>query len=670
MGGSPILELFAKLTLDDKEFNDKTNDAKSKWSGFASFLGKTGKFMAGAFAATTAATVALGKGAVDAYKNYEQLAGGIQKLFGEESAGIVMDYAKEAFMTSGKSMNDYMNSVSQISASLKRSIGDDMQEVARVADVAMQVISDNVNTFGSDAEFVENAIMGLSRNNYTMIDNLKLGYAGSAEGMRQLINDSGVLGYTLNSTSELATVGFDKMILAIEEIQKQNGIAGTTAKEALTTIEGAANATRAAWENVITAIGKGEGIQESLEGLSKAIFGVGLLDGKETGLLNQITKRVKKVMEGIGDFVVQAAPFITEKIPKLIIDLVPSILKSASIMFENVLAAIPSLFSSVKDLIMNEGLELIQSLSEGLVQGIPTLLNNALPMLLSFTEELRKDFGTIVDAGLELIVNLVKGIVAGLPQLIKYVPLIVQNIAGLINDNMPKIFATAVEIIITLGKGIIESIPVIIQNAGEIVKAIISVIAAINWLDLGSKIITSIGKGIKAFAKAPLNEMKNIINSVSNAFKNFSWSGLGRDIINGIVNGIRNFGGIIGSTLMDIAKGAWKGVKKFFGISSPSKLMEDTIGKFIPLGIAEGIEKNAKSVYDEMDKIGSGTIDAYNSAYNSSNFTPELGSTKSVNYGGLTFNIYGAEGQDPEDIARAVRDVIINEEERNRLVYA
>ena len=669
MGGSPILELFAKLTLDDKEFNDKTNDAKSKWSGFASFLGKTGKVMAGAFTATTAATVALGKSAVDAYSSYEQLAGGIQKLFGDD-ADIVMEYAEKAFMTSGKSMNAYMNSVSQISASLKRSIGDDMEEVARVADIAMQLISDNINTFGSDAEFVESAIMGLSRNNYTMIDNLKLGYAGSAEGMRQLINDSGILGYELKSTADLANVGFDQMILAIQKIQEENGIAGTTAKEALVTIEGAGRATKAAWENVITAIGRGEGVQESLQRLSDAIFGVGLLDGKETGLLNQIIPRIETVMEGIGDFVVQAAPFITEKIPQLIIDLVPSVLKSASIMFESLLSAIPSLFLSVKDLIMNEGLELIQSLSEGLVQGIPTLLSNALPMLLSFTEELRNDFGTIVDAGLELLVNFAKGIVAALPQLIKYVPLIIQNIAGLINDNMPKLFATALEIIITLGKGIIQSIPVIIQNAGEIVKAIIDVIAAINWIDLGSKVVQAIGKGIKALASAPLTEMKNIINSVVNAFKNFSWSDLGRNVVNGIVKGIRNFGGAIASTLIDMARNAWSGVKKFFGISSPSKLMENTIGKFIPLGIAEGIEKNAKSVYDEMDKIGSGTIDAYNSAYNSGAFSAETGSAKNVNYGGLTFNIYGAEGQNPEEIARAVRDIIVDEEERNRLVYA
>ena len=670
MGGSPILELFAKLTLDDKEFNDKTNDAKSKWSGFASFLGKTGKFMAGAFTAATAATVAMGKSAVDAYGRFEQLSGGIKKLYGDASEDM-MAFANQAYKTANMSANSYLQSATTFSAALINSLEGDTKKAAEMSDMIMRDAADNANMFGVyTAEEITNVYKGLAKGQYMLLDNLNLGVGGTKEGMEKLIERANSLASKYGEVGNLSIDSFADMAKAIHIVQQEMSITGTTFNESLSTIEGSANATKAAWENVITAIGRGEGIQESLKGLSDTIFGIGLLDGKETGLLNQIIPRIETVMEGIGDFVVQAAPFITEKIPQLIIDLVPSVLKSASIMFESLLSAIPSLFLSVKDLIMNEGLELIQSLSEGLVQGIPTLLSNALPMLLSFTEELRNDFGTIVDAGLELLVNFAKGIVAALPQLIKYVPLIIQNIAGLINDNMPKLFATAFEIVVTLGKGLIQNIPVIIQNAGEIIKAIISVITAINWLDLGSKVITSIGKGIKAFASAPLNEMKNIINSISNFFKNFSWSGLGKNIINGIVNGIRNFGGIIGSTLMDIAKSAWKGVKKFFGISSPSKLMEDTIGKFIPLGIAEGIEKNAKSVYDEMDKIGSGTIDAYNSAYNSANFTPELGSTKSVNYGGLTFNIYGAEGQNPEDIARAVRDVIINEEERNRLVYA
>ena len=228
-----LFDLQATLSLNTQEFDQGISDSANKASTFGDVL--KGSLAANAISAGFSAVVNgaktavsaladMGKQAVDSYKNYEQLAGGIQKLFGKESAGTVAQFAQEAYLTSGKSINEYYNSVSQITASLKRSVGGDMDEVARVADIAMRAISDNVNTFGSDAESVENAIMGLSRNNYQMLDNLRLGYAGTAQGMLELINDSGVLGEKLTSTSELATVGFDKMILAIQKVQEQQGI--------------------------------------------------------------------------------------------------------------------------------------------------------------------------------------------------------------------------------------------------------------------------------------------------------------------------------------------------------------------------------------------------------------------------------------------------------------
>ena len=338
MGVNPVFEFFAKLSLDSEDVNKKLEGAKGKVASFLNGFGKVAKVGAAAFAAVGTATVALGKQAVDAYKDYEQLAGGIQKLYGDEGAKIVAEYAEKAFMTSGKSINEYYDSVSQITSSLKRSIGDDMGEVARVADIAMQVISDNVNTFGSDAEFVENAIMGLSRQNYTMIDNLKLGYAGTAQGMLELINDSGVLGKTLKNTSELAEVGFDQMILAIQKIQEEQGIAGTTAKEALTTIEGTAKATKSAWQNVLTAIGRGEGIDNALNGLFEAVFGVGkTAEGKDTGLINQIVPRIVEVMKGIGDLVVKSAPLISEKLPEVVNQVLPSVFEATNALFSSLM---------------------------------------------------------------------------------------------------------------------------------------------------------------------------------------------------------------------------------------------------------------------------------------------------------------------------------------------
>lgn len=660
---STLFEYAVKFLADDKDIDEKVESTKGKLGGLSTFLGGIGKAGAVAFTAVGTATVALGKQAVDAYANFEQLSGGIEKLFGKESAETVANYASQAFLTSGKSINEYMESVSGITASLKRSMGDDMDEVARVADIAMQAISDNVNMFGSDAEFVENAILGLSRNNFTMIDNLKLGYAGTAQGMLELINDSGVLGKTLKDTSELANVGFDKMVLAIQKIQEEQGIAGTTAKEALTTIEGAGRATASAWQNVITAVGRGEGLSEALGGLSTAIFGKGLTEeGKETGLLNQIVPRIQTTMETIGEFVVEAGPMIAEKVPEVLGAVLPAFAKTVT----NLVSKIGTfIFQKIPD-VMAYGTEMMASIGEGLQEAIPKLAEQGLPMLLSFVEGLRENFGVLVDSGIQLLMNIVNGIVEALPSLIEYVPLIISNIAGLINDNAPKLLEAGFNIIVTLGKGLIDNIPVIVENAGAIFQAIIDVVQAINWLDLGGKIITLIGNGLKALATAPVEIIRNIGKNVFDTFKKgFSWSSLGRDIINGIVEGIKSVGSAIGDTLKGFAKSAFSGIKSFFKIGSPSKLMRDEIGKWIPEGIAEGIKLNEGSVFDAMSEIP----DIASSGYNSGNFSydtqPATGGTdlsvvisllQQIANNGLNVTLEG----DANQMFRVVRKQAIN----------
>ena len=598
-----LFEYAVKFIADDKDVDEKTEGVKGKLDGLSSFLGGVGKVGAAAFAAVGTATVALGKQAVDAYANYEQLSGGIEKLFGQEGAGIVAEYAEKAFLTSGKSINEYYNSVSQITASLKRSIGDDMGEVARVADVAMQVISDNVNTFGSDAGSVENAIMGLSRQNYTMLDNLKLGYAGTAQGMMELINDSGILGKTLTDTSQLANVGFDQMVIDNKKVQEEQGIAGTTAKEALHTIEGSQKAVAAGWQNVVTAIGRGEGLSEALSGVTTALFG----DGTEnSGFVAQIIPRIKTTMESIGEFVVQTAPLIADKLPELANSILPVVFKTIT--------------------------TLTATLGKFLFKELPTLIPNLLKtvgdMIKSVADFIISNIPSIIQAGLDLISGLAKGM----------------------GNNLPKVLATITDMMIRLLAAIVSKIP--------------------NIVSTGIQLIGGLIRGIVASIPSVLGAIGNLIGNAARSFLNFDWLSIGRNIINGVVNGIRNFGGAIRNALTDIAGSAWRGVKSFFGISSPSKLMRDTIGKFIPLGIAEGIEDTADSVFDAMEDLGDGTVNSYDTVFDDFDKKVVGQPDRNVNYGGLVFNIYGAEGQSAEEIALAVRDIIVSEEERSKLVYA
>ena len=260
----------------------------------------------------------LASGIYEGFAQNEQLTGGMQKLFGD-SADTVIANANKAFMTSGKSANDYMETVTSFSASLVKSVGGDTEEAARLADVAMQAMSDNVNTFGTDAGSVQNAIQGLAKGNYSMLDNLSLGFAGSQQGMVDLINASGVLDHELTKTSELADVGFGTMIQAIQAVQEDMGVAGTTAKEAMGTMEGSVTAAKSAWDNVLTSIGSGDSEQlaSAASGLVDAVFGaVDSETGKrEGGVIANFSRLIQNAFTTIGGMLPDLASQALDLLP-------------------------------------------------------------------------------------------------------------------------------------------------------------------------------------------------------------------------------------------------------------------------------------------------------------------------------------------------------------------
>lgn len=343
--------------------------------------------------------------------------------------------------------------------------------------------------------------------------------------------------------------------------------------------------------------------------------------------------------------------------------------------------AMPQFFQS--------GIELINSLASGLVEGIPNFLSNVLPMIVEFTANLRENAGNLVDAGINFMINLAQGIADGLPTLIENIPQIVINICGVINDNLPRILAAGVQIILILGKGIIDSIPTLIANLPLIFEAVAAVWQAIDWVSLGTNLITWIGNGVKAmfthlpsllhsignnavamFKGIPWKEMgtwvitvigdgirslisaiptllKTIAQTAWNAFKNNNWLRLGSEIIGGIADGIKNAVGGLVSACVDAARRLVDGVKDFFGIASPSKLMRDEVGQWIPAGIAVGIEDNMGQVQDAMTDINtqlSGQVQGtYASGYGS------LGYTQSITINAPT-------ELDPSEIARQTRN--------------
>lgn len=537
-----LFNLVAKLVLDSSEYEEGLDKSEEKASSFGDKLkngvvtgAKLGAAAIGSMAIAAGSTaIAIGKSAFESYSNYEQLSGGIKKLYGD-ATDQMMQYANQAYLTSGKSANEYMETATSFSAALIKSLDGDTAKAAELTNKAMMAISDNVNTFGSDASAVENAIQGLSRSNYTMLDNLKLGYAGSAEGMMQLINDSGVLGKTLKNTSELANVGFDQMIEAIQAVQEQQGIAGATAKEAMTTIEGSATATKAAWENVITAIGSGEGIAEASQGLIGALFG----ENEGEGLINQVIPRIETIVEGISTFLVEASPMLMEALTKVV---------------GIVGAAIPETITTIFPVLAQAASNVVSMLFGFLIDNLPTLMSAGMQMLQSVVNGIVNNTPQIVTTGVSMLAQLVATIVSYLPQLIS---MGIQLVGALVN-------------------GLLQSIPAVLSGVGEILKS--------AW----------------------------------DAFTTFDWMSLGKAIIDGIVAGIKNFGGAIGNVLKDMASSAFNGIKNFFGINSPSRLMRDQIGRFIPEGIAVGITANADSVTDAMNELSEMTMDAYDPRFSTS----------------------------------------------------
>ena len=432
----------------------------------------------------------------------QQSLGGVETLF-KDSADTVKAYAAQAYKTVGLSANDYMEQTTSFAASLLSSVSQDTQAAADLANMAMVDMADNSNKMGTSMQDIQNAYQGFAKQNYTMLDNLKLGYGGTQAEMQRLLKDAEKLSGVHYDLGNLAD-----MYSAIHVIQKEMDITGTTAKEASTTLTGSFAAMKAAAENVLADWSTGADLTAPLQGL---------VETAQTFLVGNLLPMIGNVLAGI---------------PELVYTLVPEILQS--------------------------GTQLVTSLAEGFTQGIPDFLSNALPQLLQFTEELRANAGVFVDAGLNLITQLINGLIAGLPDLIAYVPDIIINICGIINDNMPKILAEGVSIIVQLVVGIVKAVPDLLANWKKILQAVLSVISAVNWLNIGKNILTGVANGVKSMGSSMLNAFKGGFSSALNWIKSLPSQAVqwGKNLIQSFINGLTGKGGAVGAGAIATTAGA------------------------------------------------------------------------------------------------------------------
>lgn len=594
-------------------------------SPFQKVLGKIGsavntavKASAAAVGAASAGVAALGTACINAYADYEQLVGGVETLF-KDSADTIQTYADNAYKTAGLSANEYMETVTSFSASLLQSLDGDTEKAAAAADLAITDMADNANKMGTAMESIQYAYQGFAKQNYTMLDNLKLGYGGTKEEMQRLLADAEKLSGVKYDLSSYADI-----VEAIHVIQTEMGITGTTAKEASTTIQGSVASMKAAWANLM--VGMADDTQDFDLLLSNFIESIGTV-------ADNLLPRIGVVIEGMGKLVAGLAPEIASALPTLTNELLPNLVElgvqSISALVQGIqengdslaagaLSIVGTLAEGIAELlpmVADTAASLVVSLADGLTESLPNIIPVAIETISTLVENLTENANTIIDAGIQIIIALGEGLIAALPQLIETIPQIVINIANVINDNAPRLIKTALYLIGQLAIGLIKAIPTLIANIHQIIHAIVEAFMAFQWLNLGKQLIEGVANGVKKAGESMATAAKNTFSKfksklagveVATELKN-----IGKHIIDGIVGGIKNSLSKIANVAGKIKDTLLSKLKGLFRIASPSKLMKEEVGAYIGEGIAVGIEESGQMAVDAAEDVANGIIDAF-----------------------------------------------------------
>lgn len=600
-----IFKIGGKIELDGV---DKAN---SKLSSLATTAGKVATKIGKGFATIAKATgvvvtavgagvAAIGKKSLDAYADYEQLVGGVETLFGK-SADAIKKYAAQAYETAGISANEYMEQATSFSASLLQSLGGDTAAAAEIADMAIRDMADNANKMGTAIESIQNAYQGFAKQNFTMLDNLKLGYGGTKEEMERLLKDAEALTGKKYDISNLADI-YD----AIHAVQEEMGITGTTALEASTTISGSIGTMKSAWQNMLAGFAdENADMGQLAEKFAQSVLTVA------DNIVPKILTILPNLVTALGTLIEKLLP----KLPPLIKQILPTLVKGAISLVQGIVAALPEIISALMDclpalidgilalvagivealpVVLPQLIDGILALIDGIIQALPQMMETlcaALPTLipqlldgiLKAIIELCNNFGAIIqpiiDMLPELITNIVDTLIENLPALIDGVISLVLGIVGAIDQIIEKIVPMIPEIIIAVVGAIIENIPRILAGIGEVIEAILGVVDTLvesicdilgqGWNWLADNVLAPIGDWIYDNVIAPVvNFFKGLWESVSGFFINL-WddiTGIFKSAANWfkekVTDPIANFFKKMGETIKDIWNGIWAAIKK------------------------------------------------------------------------------------------------------------
>ena len=618
---------------------------------------------AGIGVATTAVT-ALSKVALDSYADYEQLVGGVETLFGATEEEIqrhidafgecdssleqlqnreqtVLNNAANAYKTAGLSANEYMETVNSFAASLTSSLGEYAWQAANYADVAVTDMSDNANKMGTDMSMIQNAYQGFAKGNFTMLDNLKLGFGGTKTEMERLLRTAEELeGYEIGS---LSIDNFADIIDAIHIVQTEMGITGTTAKEAASTISGSLSAAKSAWSNLLTGIADENANMDTLIG--------NFVDSVSTAAGN-ILPRVEQILSGIGQMVSKMAPLVGEAVTMLVSDVLPqfitagadligalgsALLEQSDLLIQNALDMILLLAEGLANgapaiadgaariieslalwlaeystVLLEAGVKVIAAIVSGVIQALPTLQSAAQQILVAFSY-LASDLPEILETGVAIINQMVNGILSEIPNMVSQLPAIFEAIVGFVMSNLPMILEAGVDILVNLITGIMNTIPQLIpamvQTTNQILTTIKENLPKI--IQMGFDLLLRFADGIVKAIPNLASQLPQVVNTIVNGWGEAVGHvfGIGVNIVQGLWNGISSMWGWLMDQVSSMVDSVIGVFTDMLDIHSPSRVFRDKIGGNIVLGLAEGITSNAGKAYRAMEDMTSNLMD-------------------------------------------------------------
>lgn len=584
----------------------------------AAALGSISLKAAGLVAAAGAtATLAIGKMALSAFAEYEQLVGGVDTLF-KNSSQKVQEYAAVAFKTAGLSANEYMQTVTGFSASLLQSLGGDTEKAADYANTAIIDMADNANKMGSSMESIQNAYQGFAKQNYTMLDNLKLGYGGTKSEMERLLADAEKISGIKYDLSSYADV-----VSAIHIIQEQMGIAGTTAQEAEETISGSLASMKSAAQNFIAGLGNADAdmtmltknliesfkvvlknVVPIIENIARALpEGIKSLVPAIEQILSNLINVITPIFQELTSAFVQIIPEIANVALNLITTFVSTLSDNLPLIAETliqlagaILDALAEVFPQVITIVS----QLVVALVDGLKGNGPAVFEAGVQLLNDIIMAILDAAPQLMEAAVEMLVFFIDGIRAVMPMIADKMPLLIEKMVDALITAMPMLIEGAILLMTGFANGFLEALPSILVAIGDIVAAIFEAIRNHDWAGTGKEMIEILGNGVKSMGSSLASKIEELIREGLSKIKAMGSEFLdaGKDMVMGIINGLKEKASELANSAKEMANSALASVKSVLGIKSPSRKFRDEVGKPIVQGIAVGI----KSEQDKLNK--------------------------------------------------------------------